>query len=51
MISYGFDEHRNVVEGRDGISDYVFEPFQGILGLYSSLHEVGIHAAGDRGVD
>ena len=45
-ISYGFDEHRNVVKGGDRIGDYVFESFQWVLGLDCALHEVGIHAAG-----
>lgn len=50
-MAYWFDEHGDVVEGGDGISDDIFHAFKGVLGLYCSFHEVGIHAAGDGGVD
>ena len=50
-VGYWFDEHRNVVEGGDCISDDILQPFKRVLSLHCAFHEVWIHTAGNGGVD
>lgn len=46
----GFEKHGDVVEGRDGVGDDVLETFDWVLVFAGLAHEVGIHAAGHRGI-
>lgn len=50
-VAYWFDEHGDVVEGRDSVSHDILHAFKRVLSLHSAFHEVRIHAARNRGVD